>query len=356
MDNWKSNLTDLVPYEAGEQLEEKGVIKLNSNENPYPPSPAIEKALKNFKYEQLNKYPKRSKSALDIAISGYYNVSPENVFCGNSSDEVLAMCFKAFFNSEKPILFPDITYSFYPVWCRFYDIDYNVVPLNQSFAIRTDDYKAENGGIIIPNPNAPTGIELHKDWVEQIVKNNQNSIVVIDEAYADFADSSAVELTGKYENLLVVRTTSKSRSLAGLRVGYAIGSEILIRTLNAAMNSFNAYPISTLSMEVAKASFEDNNYFTNIIDKIKKTRQRTSDALKERGFILTNSKTNFLFIKHDKINAEQLYKYLLGHKILVRHFGGEKLNNYLRVSIGTDEEMAEFLKQVDEYMEANNAI
>ena len=356
MKTWKDNLTDLVPYKAGEQIEGKDVIKLNANENPYPPSPLIASTLNEFNYIELGKYPALDSSFLDATISEYHSVHATNVFSANSSDEVLAMCFKAFFNSKLPVLFPDITYSFYPVWCSFYDINYDEIPLCKDFSVGIENYKRENGGIILPNPNAPTGIQLSRADIDDLLKSNRESVVIIDEAYVDFADFSAIDLTEKYDNLLVVRTTSKSRSLAGLRVGYAIGSPELIEALNTAMHSFNAYPLSTLSMKVAQTSFWDQNYFQQTVDKIKSTRERISLELKNKEFRLTDSKANFIFMTHEKLDAFQLYKYLYNKKILVRYFGKNKLENYLRVSIGTDDDMDVLCNVIDKFLEDNDAI
>lgn len=356
MKNWKNNLINLKAYEAGEQVQGEDVIKLNANENPYSPSPAVKKALDKFEYDHLKKYPDMNNSFLNKAIAGYYGVQPESIFTANSSDEVLGMSFRAFFNSEHPILFPDITYSFYPVWSDFFNIKYDVVPLNKRLEINICDYNRQNGGIIIPNPNAPTGLELSLNKIDELVKNNQGSVVIIDEAYGDFGHTKAEKLIDKYENLLITKTTSKSRSLAGLRVGYAIGSKTLIDTLNTAMNSFNAYPLSTLSMALAKASFEDKSHFNETVSKIIATRDHITKELRKRGFILTDSKTNFLFITHNSINAFDLYKYLYNKKILVRYFNKKELEGYIRVSIGTDDQMNSFLKEVDNYMEEYHVI
>ena len=357
MSDWKSNLTDLIPYEAGIQIKGDDIIKLNANENPYPPSPQTEKILKNFDPEDLKKYPTLGISFLDEAIADFHKVKNINVLSGNSSDEILAMCFRAFFNSEKPILFADITYSFYPVWCDFYNIPYEKIPVNKFFEINIKDYISKNnGGIIIPNPNAPTGIEMSLDNIEELLSENQSSVVVIDEAYSDFGNVSAVELVNRYENLLVTKTMSKSRSLAGLRVGYAIGSRLLIDALRASMHSFNAYPLSSLSIKIAESSVKDNDYFLKTVNQIKKTREKTKQSLLQRGFEMTDSMANFLFITHNKIKASDLYKFLLERKILVRHFDKPKTENYLRVSVGTEYEMGKFLEVVDEYMEENNVI
>lgn len=359
MNNWENNLTDLMPYEAGEQIDDHGVIKLNANENPYPPSPAVEKALREFDYRKLKKYPKRGDNILSRAVSECYKVNTKNVFCANSSDEVLALSFKAFFNSKRPILFPDITYTFYKVWCRFFDIDYKTIPLSEELQINIDDYYQKelngNGGIIMPNPNAPTGIQLSIDEIDMLLSKNQDSVVIIDEAYSDFGSQSAVKLVKKYENLLVVKTTSKSRSLAGLRVGYALGSEILINALNNAVNSFNAYPLSSLSMELAAASFYDTTYFNSTVEKIKETKSKVESELSKLGFVFTESSTNFLLVKHESISGEKLYKYLYDNKILVRYFGNsnERLRDYLRITIGTDNEMDQLIETIKESEELN---
>ena len=357
MSDWKDNLTKLVPYEAGEQLDGSDVIKLNANENPYPPSPEVEKILKDFNYEKLNKYPPLGTTVLDKAVTRHHGVGTENVICGNGSDEIFAMCYKAFFNSDKPVLFPDITYSFYPVWCSFFDIKFKTVSVSREFGIDVDDYiNAENGGIIIPNPNAPTGIELGMESIEKLVKRNTSSVVIIDEAYSDFGDASAVQLTKKYDNLLITKTMSKARSLAGQRVGYAVGSEELIKALGAAMYSFNGYPLSTISIMVAEASVRDQKYFYRTIDRIRDTREKTGDSLMKMGFRLTDSHTNFLFVTHEKIDASDLQKHLQKQKILVRHFDQDRIDDYLRVSVGTDEQMKKFLDEIRKYMEDKNVI
>lgn len=357
MNDWKANLTKLVPYEAGEQVEGDDVIKLNSNENPYPPSPSVDRALKNFDYNTLNKYPALGSSKLDAAIAEHHGVGIQNVLSGNSSDEVLAICFRAFFNSKKPVFFPDITYSFYPVWCSYYNIPFKKIPLDDSFRISFRDYTlTENGGVIIPNPNAPTGIEMNLQEIEKLVSENTSSVVLIDEAYADFGEVSAIELTKKYPNLVVTKTMSKSRSLAGLRVGYAIGSQELITALKAAMHSFNAYPLSSVAIDAATASFQDDQYFKETTKRIVSTRENTKTALKKMGFELSDSKTNFLFISHSRIDAYELYKYLFDKRIIVRYFDKDRISDYLRVSIGTEKEMKKFLDAVGEFVEGKDAI
>ncbi len=333
------------------------IIKLNANENPYGPSPQVGDVLHEFAYSDLNKYPPLSGSSLEKAIAEHYGVDEDNVLSGNSSDEVLAMCFRAFFNSDMPVLFPDITYSFYKVWCDFYGIPFEEIPLTSSLEIDVNDYiSRDNGGIVITNPNAPTGIDMGLNVIEELVSRNTASVVIIDEAYVDFADISSVELTKKYDNLLITRTLSKSRSLAGLRVGYAIGSIELINALTAAMHSFNAYPLSSVSIKMAAAAVKDVDYFQATVNKIKETRNNTARALSNMGFRLTDSKTNFLFMTHTRINAKDLYEYLLDKNILVRYFSKERIDGYIRVSVGTDEHMKIFIDSVKEYMVNKNVI
>ncbi len=357
MGNFRDNLTKLVPYEAGMQISGSDVIKLNANENPYPPSPEVGKVLRDYKYEDLNKYPSLGVSDLDKAIADHHGVDPVNVLSGNGSDEIFAMCYKAFFNSNSPIVFPDVTYSFYPVWCDFFDIPYEEIPVSASFEINVEDYiSRENGGIIIPNPNAPTGIELELDSIEKLASGNRSSVVIIDEAYSDFGQVSATQLIRKYDNLLITKTLSKARSLAGQRIGYAIGSEDLIKALGAAMYSFNGYPLSSISIAVGAASMRDDEYLNSTIRKIQQTKGKTKELLIKKGFELTESKTNFLFMTHKNISALDLCSYLLEKKILVRHFDQKRIDNHLRVSIGTDDEMKKFLDEVTEYMEDRDVI
>ena len=281
---WKKNLRDIEPYVPGEQSKEQNIVKINANENPYPPSPKAIEAIKNFECGKLRFYPDANATEFKQAIAEFYNVDAENVFLGNGSDDVIALCFQAFFNSEKPIAYPDITYSFYPVWCRLFNIPYKNHPLKDDFRIDAEDYKAENGGVVIPNPNAPTSLGEGRDFIEKLMEYNKDCIVIIDEAYVDFGGYSSVELTKKYENLIVTGTFSKSRSLAGMRIGYAIGNKELIAVLEAVKNSYNSYTVNSLSMAVGTAAIKDTDYFNETVSKVIATRTRVTEELKTLGF------------------------------------------------------------------------
>lgn len=346
---WKENLIKIKPYVAGEQSKDRDIVKLNANENPYPPSSMVEQAIKNFDYSNLKKYPDADSINLKNVIAKKFNVNTNNVFVGNGSDDVIALAFMAFFNSDKPILYPDITYSFYPVWCSLIKIPYKTIPVDDNFEINAEDYYIENGGIIIPNPNAPTSIGKGLDFIIDIVEHNQDSVVIIDEAYVDFGGISAIELTRKYENLLITQTFSKSRSLAGMRIGYAIGSEILIQTLETVKNSYNSYVMDSLAIEVGIASMNDEEYFQNTINKVINTRERVKSELEKIGFIVANSKTNFLFATHKNYRAKEIFEYLKTKKIFIRYFNIPRIDNYLRITIGTDEEMNKMLLAMKEY-------
>lgn len=291
---WRENLIKIKPYVAGEQSNDKDMIKLNANENPYPPSPQVKKVLK-IRTEQwwAKKYPNSDSIILKDAIGQRYNVNRNNVFVGNGSDDVIALSFMAFFNSDKPILYPDITYSFYPVWCSLIKIPYKTIPVDENFEIHAEDYYTENGGIIIPNPNAPTSICKPLDFVIDIVEHNQDSVVIIDEAYVDFGGESVVELTKKYDNLLVTQTFSKSRSLAGMRIGFAIGSEELIATLETVKNSYNSYVMDSIALEVGTASVNDEEYFKKCVNKVIATRERVRDELIALGFDVKRAQQTF---------------------------------------------------------------
>lgn len=280
MDNlWIKNLRKVEPYVPGEQSKEKDIIKLNANENPYPPSPAVIEAINNFDCKGLKLYPDANAAEFKTAIAEFYGVKKENVFIGNGSDDVLALSFQSFFNSEKPIVYPDITYSFYPVWCELFSIPYKNYPLGSDFRINADDYKAENGGVVIPNPNAPTSLGEGREFIEKIMDYNKDCVVIIDEAYVDFGGYSSVELTKKYENLLVTGTFSKSRSLAGMRIGFAIGSEKLISELEAVKNSYNSYTVNSIAMAAGTAAIKDVDYFNKTVSMVIKTRERVKEKV-----------------------------------------------------------------------------
>lgn len=337
---WSEAINSLTPYVPGEQPKEGGITKLNTNENPYPPSPKAVDVIRNFPLERLRLYPDPDCGALKQAIATHFSVEKENVFVGNGSDEVLALTFMAFFRQSAPLLLPAVTYSFYDVYCNLYDIEYRQVALNEDFSIDLTQYQTPNAGIIFANPNAPTGRALPLSDIEALLQRNTESVVVVDEAYVDFGAESAVELTRRYDNVLVIQTFSKSRSLAGMRVGYAIGHEDLIAGLERVKNSFNSYPLDMLAIASAVAAIEDTEYFEETTQKIIATREWTERELEKMGFLTLPSKTNFLFTSHRYIEAAELMGFLRAHKILVRHFSKPGIDNYLRITIGTPEEMA----------------
>lgn len=349
-DLWKKNLRDIEPYVPGEQSKDRDIVKINANENPYPPSPKAVETLNNFDTDKLRFYPQANATALKQAIAEYYKVKTENVFVGNGSDDVLALAFQSFFNSDKPIAYPDITYSFYPVWCRLLGIEYVNFPLDENFRINVEDYKAENGGVVIPNPNAPTSIGEGKEFVERLMEYNQDSVVIIDEAYCDFGGVSSVPLISKYENLLVTGTFSKSRSLAGMRIGFAIGSKTLIDTLEAVKNSYNSYTVDALSIAMGIEAMKDVEYFNETISKIIATRTRVTEELRSLGFEVLDSQTNFIMATHSDYDMKEMFEYLKKNKIFIRYFNQPRINKYVRITIGTDEEMDKFLQGVKDFI------
>lgn len=338
---WSPEVRDLEPYVPGEQPKIQNLLKLNTNENPYPPSPKVVDAVQAVLAHQadaLRLYPDPDATVLKQAIAKQQNVDVSQVFVGNGSDEVLAHIFKAFFIQQEPILYPDITYSFYPVYSQFFGVQTKQIPLNEKFEIDISDYEQENGGIIITNPNAPTSIALGLEKIEQVLKANPNRVIVIDEAYVDFGAESAVEIVSRYENLVVCQTTSKSRSLAGLRVGFAIAQAHLIAALEAVKNSFNSYPIDRFAIAAAVASFEDQDYFQEQCEKVIASREKLVDNLTELGFNVLPSKANFIFATHSLHDAAQLAEKLREQGIIVRYFNKPRINQFLRITIGTDEQ------------------
>ena len=338
---WSPEVRELEPYVPGEQPKIQNLLKLNTNENPYPPSPkvvvAVQEVLENSA-DALRLYPDPDASELKQAIAKQQNVALGNVFVGNGSDEVLAHIFKAFFVQEQPLLYPDITYSFYPVYSQFFGVKTKILPLNDDFEIVVDDYKQANGGIIIANPNAPTSIALGLSAIEEILQANPNSVVVIDEAYVDFGAESAVKLVEKYDNLVVCQTTSKSRSLAGLRVGFAIAQPHLIAALEAVKNSFNSYPMDRFAIAAAVASFQDQAYFEAQCQKVIASREKLVTDLTSLGFKILPSHANFIFASHPQQDAGELAAALRERGIIVRYFNKPRINQYLRITIGTDEQ------------------
>ena len=350
MKPWEKNVRKVVPYTPGEQPDRPNMIKLNTNENPYPPSPGVARVLKELDPDSLRRYPDPGAEVLVHALAEYLGVSKQQVFVGVGSDDVLAMSFLTFFNSEKPILFPDITYSFYDVWAGLFQIPFECPALDKEFRICTEDYFRDCGGIVIPNPNAPTGLEKSLEELEEIIRKNSEVIVIIDEAYIDFGGTSALSLLPKYENLLVVQTFSKSRSLAGMRIGYAIGNEKLIQYLNDVKYSFNSYTMSAAALAAGVEAVRDDTYFRETLQKIINTRERTKKELHSLGFSFPDSRSNFIFATHRDCPAEELYEALKQADIYVRYFRKPGIDNYLRISIGTEEQMDELIRFLEHYL------
>lgn len=337
---WESNVRRVIPYTPGEQPKQADVVKLNTNENPYPPAPGVQKAVAKYVADSLRLYPDPTASELVHVLAERYGVSDEQVFVGVGSDDVLSMSFLTFFNSEKPIFFPDITYSFYDVWADLYRIPYETKALSENFEIVAEDYFGENGGIVLPNPNAPTAIYESLDHIEAILQHNPDVIVIIDEAYVDFAEGpSALGLLNKYDNLLVVQTFSKSRSMAGMRIGYAIGSVELIKALNDVKYSFNSYTMSQLAIQLGVEAVLDEEYFQKTTACIKKTREEAKKRLSELGFYFPDSQANFIFAAHKTVPASTIFYALKQKNIYVRYFAKPRIDNYLRITIGTPEQM-----------------
>lgn len=348
--SWQDKLRNVEPYQAGEQPKIKNLIKLNTNENPYHPGEKVRMAIQNFDARVLPLYPRPDADELRHSLAEYHGLNDDQVFLGNGSDEVLALTFLTCFNGNAPVLFPDISYSFYPVYCELYGMNYEKVPLNEHFEIKKEDYYKANSGIIFPNPNAPTGLLVSLDFIEDILKHNQESIVVVDEAYIDFGGQSAVTLLNKYPNLLITQTFSKFRSLAGIRLGVALGNQEIISKLYDVKNSFNSYPIDALAQVIGKASMEDSAYIKENAQKIIETREYTKRELETLGFVMPDSQANFIFIKHPHKDAEDIFKKLRENGILVRYFKKPRIDQYLRVTIGTQEQMEIFIDNIKKIM------
>lgn len=349
--SWEDNVRRVEPYVPGEQPKVTGnLIKLNTNEFPYPPSPMVSERLKSLNYEDLRLYPAPDVGPLRAKLADRYNVSEDEVFVGVGSDDVLSMAFLTFFNSDKPVIFPNITYSFYDVWAEVYRIPYEVKPLDGDFHMVKDDYLCENGGIVIANPNAPTGVSEMDDvnFIEDIVKANADSVVIVDEAYVDFGGVSVLPLIKKYDNLLVIQTFSKSRAFAGMRIGYAFGNPKLIKYLNDVKYSVNSYTMNYTAIELGIAALADEEYFDRTVSKVISTREWTKKNLAERGFKFADSKTNFVFASPGTISAREMFSELKKRNIYVRWWDKDIIRDYLRISIGTDEEMCSLMKAIDE--------
>ena len=350
MNAWEDKVRKVTPYVPGEQPKEKNIIKLNTNENPYPPSPKVHEAHKNMDTDRFALYPDPAASELVKALESYYNLRSGQVFVGVGSDDVLSLAFLTFFNSNKPILFPDVTYSFYPVWADVYRIPYETPALDENFCLRIDDYKKENGGIVIANPNAPTSIGMSVSEIEEIIQANRDVVVIVDEAYVDFGGETVLPLIERYDNLLVVRTYSKSRSMAGMRIGFAMGNKSLIQAMTDVKESINSYTMTQESIRVGAASLADEEYFQDKCQKVMATREWTKGELEKRGFEVLPSQTNFVFARHTAVSGEQIFEQLRERKIFVRHFNGPRIKEYLRITIGTEEQMKVLMKTLDKIL------
>lgn len=350
---WSKTVHALTPYVPGEQPKLTNLVKLNTNENPYGPSPLALAAMQAELGDSLRLYPDPTGEKLKKAVADFYHLAPDNVFVGNGSDEVLAHAFLGLLKHERPILFPDITYSFYPVYCGLYDIEYRALPLDEAFRLRTADYTVPNGGIIFPNPNAPTGVLLPLEEVERIVAANPDSVVVIDEAYVDFGGETlptAASLIDRYPNVLVVQTLSKSRSLAGLRVGFALGHKALIEGLERVKDSFNSYPLDRLALAGAVAAMQDKGHFDTTRRQVMRSREALIGQMRDLGFEVLPSAANFIFARHPGRDAATLSKQLRERSIIVRHFAKPRIDQFLRVTVGTDEQCAALVAALKEIL------
>ncbi|MDI9241608.1 histidinol-phosphate transaminase [Fusibacillus kribbianus] len=347
---WEDNIRKVVPYVPGEQPKKKNMIKLNTNENPYPPAPGVEEAMKSLDTDRFRLYPDPAADVLVAALAERYGLEKNQVFVGVGSDDVLAMAFLTFFNSDKPVLFPDISYSFYSVWADLYRIPYERPALDEAFCIRKEDYYKENGGVIFPNPNAPTSLAMGLSDVEDIIAHNQDVVVIVDEAYIDFGGQSALPLLEKYENLLVVQTFSKSRSMAGMRIGYAMGNPALIKALNDVKYSFNSYTMNQTALCLGVEAVKDEVYFRETVGKIKATRERTKERLSALGFVYPEPSANFIFASRPGTDAKALFEALKEKDIYVRYFNVPRIDQYLRITIGTDEQMDKLFEFLKNYL------
>jgi len=347
---WSDFVGTLDPYTPGEQPANTNLTKLNTNENPYPPSPVVMEAMRCAVNDDLRLYPPPNADLLKQTIADYFQLTPDQVFVGNGSDEVLAHVFNGLFRQAQPILFPDISYSFYPVYCGLYAIEFNKIPLAEDFTLNLDDYRRANGGIIFPNPNAPTGRLLALDAIESLLQENSDSVVVVDEAYIDFADAnaSAVSLIDQYDNLLVVQTMSKSRALAGLRIGYALGSAHLVEGLERIKNSFNSYPLGHVQLAAAVASFNDRDYFEATRKQVISSRELLVDQLETLGFEVLPSAANFVFARHGAYLGADLTRSLREQNIIIRHFNKPRIDEFLRITVGTPEQNQQLIAALTE--------
>ena len=347
---WEENVRKVVTYVAGEQPDKHDMIKLNTNECPYPPAPGVQRLAEQMDRDKFRLYPDSNATPLVNTLADHYGVKPEQVFVGVGSDDVLAMAFMTFFNSDNPILFPDVTYSFYDVWAELYRIPYRTCALDENWHIRPEDYRQPNGGVIFPNPNAPTGLMENPDTVEEIIRTNQDVVVIVDEAYVDFGSVSALPLVEKYENLLVVQTFSKSRAMAGMRIGFCIGNEKLIKYLNDVKFSFNSYTMNYPSQALGVEAVRDDAYFKEITAKIVATRERVKKELTKLGFTFPDSMANFIFASHKTVPAKEIFQALRKADIYVRYWNKPRISNFLRITVGTDEQMDKLLEFLKDFL------
>ena len=347
---WEKNFRQVVPYVPGEQPQDLNIVKLNTNESPYPPAPGVIALEKEINAGAFRRYPDYQAKKLVKELARHYKLKENQIFVGVGSDDVLAMCFLTFFNSKTPILFPDITYSFYKTWAELYQIPYECPPVDDNFRIQKEDYYKKNGGVIIANPNAPTSIAENREFFREILEHNHESIVIVDEAYIDFGGESTIPLIEEYENLLVVQTFSKSRSMAGMRIGYAMGNERLIQALNDVKYSFNSYTMNTASIELGAKAVEEDSYYQEMVAKIKQTREIYKKRLIQCGFEILDSDTNFLFAKHKNVPAKEIFEKLREKSIYVRHFDSDRVCDYLRITIGTDQEMEKLMSALKDIL------
>ncbi|QGU96539.1 histidinol-phosphate transaminase [Clostridium bovifaecis] len=348
---WSQITKSIEPYVCGEQPKDRKYIKINTNENPYPPAPRVLEIIKESANGDLRLYPDPNCGELREVIANYYDLNKNQVFIGNGSDEVLAFSFLAFFNSNDYIIFPEISYSFYPVYAKLYNIDYKLARLDKEFSIEVNDLMSKDGGVVIPNPNAPTGRYMDVDSIKKILDYNLEKVVIIDEAYIDFGGTSVVNLIKNYPNLLVIQTLSKSRSLAGMRVGFALGQEHLIDGLNRIKNSFNSYTIDRIAAAAGAEAIKDEEYFKECVSRVISTREKVAMQLESLGFNVIPSKANFIFVTHPSYTANVLFTKLKGKNVLVRYFNKDRIDNYLRISIGSEEEMDFFIDRIKEVLD-----
>lgn len=352
---WNRKTAALVPYVPGEQPRDRVFIKLNTNENPYEPAPEVRQTLLSFNAEQLRLYPDPASSALRRAIADYTGLTADQVFVGNGSDEVLALAFQAFFEplrqappeADRAVIFPDITYSFYPVYARFYELNWRTIPLAADFSLPVAQFLLPSGGIVLANPNAPTGLAVGIDVIEQLTAADRNRLVIVDEAYVDFGAESAVPLLADYDNLLIVQTCSKSRALAGIRLGYALGAPELVQALQRVRDSFNSYTLDRLAQSIGEAAFSTPAWFEETRARIIRSRERLAAALAERSFQVLPSRANFVFVRHDRLSGQALYQGLRELGILVRHFDLPRISDFVRITVGTDRQIDALIRALD---------